>query len=97
MTDTPQTTPAMPDCTDRLVRLDLTLEQARQLSWTLWGYVDINEGWSYGELCLLRGLVDHAIENNNPPYLTCEVCGHRDGLDVMKCDECGNDFIKTNK
>ena len=27
-----------------------------------------------------------------PPSQECAVCGHRDALDVLKCDECGYDF-----
>jgi ribosomal protein L40E len=25
-------------------------------------------------------------------YQVCQVCGHKDALDVLKCDECGADF-----
>lgn len=31
-----------------------------------------------------------------PPSQECGVCGHRDALDVLKCDECGYDFPELN-
>lgn len=29
---------------------------------------------------------------NERRYKVCGICGHRDALDVLKCDECGHDF-----
>ena len=29
-------------------------------------------------------------------YKECGVCGHRDALGVLKCDECGYDFPEAN-
>jgi hypothetical protein len=39
--------------------------------------------------CLIPGFPQ---PNNKHHYKVCEVCGHRDDLDVLKCDECGSDF-----
>lgn len=36
-------------------------------------------------------------ESPTEPFQECGVCGHRDALDVLKCDDCGYDFPQRSR